>query len=131
MVKSNEKLAERIEQLVREHIADTRLTAQEAVERAFSTATPARSTPTKSATKSRAVVRRRPPAEVAALGERLYAAICASPGEGMARLAEEVGATVRNLHRPMTQLRSDGRIRSVGSRHLTRYFPMAAATASA
>jgi hypothetical protein len=130
MTKSNEDLAQRIEQLVREHIAESRRTAQEAVDRAFVSAIPTRSTPTKSTRKSRTPGRRRPPEEVAALGDRLYAAICANPGDSMARLADEVGATVRELHRPMTQLRRAGRIRSVGSRHLTRYFPMAAATMS-
>jgi hypothetical protein len=128
---SNEELATRIEQLVREHIAESRRTAQQAVERAFASTTPARSTRSKSATKSAAVGRRRPPEEVAALGDRLYAAICTNPGEGMARLAAEIGASVRELHRPMTRLRRAGRIRSVGSRHLTRYFPMAAEAASA
>ena len=132
---SNEELAQRIEQLVREHIAASLRAAQEGVERAFSGASPSptarRKPASRAATKSRAGGRRRPPEEVAAIGERLYAAICEHPGEGMARLAKEVGVTVRDLHRPMTRLRDDGRIRSIGSRHLTRYFPMVAGTASA
>src|SRR5690606_33052362 len=67
----------------------------------------------------------RSPDEVAALAERLYAAICAQPGAGMVALAKEVGASVRELHHPMTRLKARGRIRSVGKRRLTRYFPMA------
>jgi len=123
---SNEELAQRIEQLVLEHIAESRRVAEEALERAFASATP---TPPKarSATtsKRRTGGRRRPPREVAALGEKLYAAVCAHPGEGMAVLAKEVSASVRELHRPMTHLKNAGRVRSVGSRNHTRYFPMA------
>ena len=43
----------------------------------------------------------------------------------MAVLAAEIGSSPRELNRPVTQLRSAGQVRSVGQRHLTRYFPMA------
>ena len=66
---------------------------------------------------------RRASAEVAALGERLYEAVCAQPGETMSVLAPELGKTPRELHRPMMVLRRAGRVRSVGQRHQTRYFP--------
>ena len=125
---SNEELAQRIEQLVREHVAESRRVAQEALERAFSTACAAPvqavSAPT-SGRRRRAPERRRAPDEVAALAERLYAAVCAHPGEGMRLLATEVGSSVAELNRPMTNLKRDGRVRSVGERHLTRYFPKA------
>jgi hypothetical protein len=102
--------------------------AQEALERAFSAAcaapVKAASAPT-SGRRRRAPERRRAPDEVAALAERLYAAVCAHPGEGMRLLATEVGSSVAELNRPMTNLKRDGRIRSVGERHLTRYFPRA------
>ncbi len=41
----------------------------------------------------------------------------------MAVLAPAVGATPRELHRPMATLKRDGRVRSVGQRHQTRYYP--------
>ena len=63
--------------------------------------------------------------------ERLYRAVCAHPGETMAVLMEHVGASARELNRPMNQLKDAGRIRSAGSRNHTRYFPMAADAASA
>jgi hypothetical protein len=78
---------------------------------------------------SAAGFKRRPPAEIAALGERLYKAVCATPGETMSILAGQVGVAARDLHRPMTCLKRAGRIRAVGSRHLTRYFPMVKETA--
>ncbi len=60
------------------------------------------------------------------LSERLYEAVCANPGALMSVLAAQVGATARALHRPAMVLKRAGRVRSVGQRQLTRYFPMAA-----
>jgi hypothetical protein len=34
-----------------------------------------------------------------------------------------MGETVQTLQRPMAKLKAEGRVRSVGERHLTRYFP--------
>jgi hypothetical protein len=72
--------------------------------------------------------RRRPRSEIAALGEQFYRAVCAKPGETMAVLAAEIGSSPRELNRPMTQLKNMGQVRSVGQRHLTKYFPMATAS---
>jgi hypothetical protein len=47
------------------------------------------------------------------------------PGETMTVIAPTVGATARELNRPMLRLKQAGRVRSVGTRHATRYFPMA------
>lgn len=43
----------------------------------------------------------------------------------MVVLAADVGSSPRQLSRPMTQLKRLGRVRSVGQRHVTRYFPLA------
>ena len=121
---SNQALAERIERLVQEHIAATRKSDQEALERAFAAAAttqPARAP--RQATKTSGRGKRRAPAEVAALSERIYEAVCAKPGETMTVLAADLGASARELHRPMAMLKRAGRIRSAGARHLTRYFP--------
>jgi hypothetical protein len=115
-------LEERIEQLVREHIASMQRNAREALERAFAGATsprPGRVT----RGHGDGGRKRRAPTEVSAIGERLYRAVCARPGEGMGVLARELGASVRELHRPMALLKKAGRVRSVGQRSLTRYFP--------
>jgi hypothetical protein len=122
---SHQDLGERIERLVQQHIEASRQAAQQAVERAFaSTASPSVRARAPRPVRSAGGSKRRAPEEVAAIGERLYEAVCAKPGEGMAVLAAEVGGSVRDLHRPMTLLKRAGRVRSVGSRHLTRYFPM-------
>jgi hypothetical protein len=118
------ELDQRIEQLVREHIASMQRNAREALDRAFTAATSPR--PGKvSRGPGDSGRKRRAPTEVSAIGERLYRAVCARPGEGMGVLARELGASVRELHRPMALLRKAGRVRSVGQRSLTRYFPRA------
>ncbi len=121
---SSENLGRDIEKLVRQHIAATHKTAEEALTRAFASAARAPARGPRVA-KARKEGKRRAPEEVAALGERLYEAVCAKPGEGMVVLAADVGASVRDLHRPMTLLKRASRVRSVGERHRTRYFPMA------
>jgi len=120
----NQALAERIERLVQEHIAATRKSAQEAVERAFASAAGAR--PVRAGCQvvsRRGGGGRRAPAELAEVSERLFRAVCAKPGVGMTVLAAELGASARELHRPMASLKRTGRVRSAGARHLTRYFP--------
>jgi hypothetical protein len=128
---STQDLGRRIEQVVEEHIAESRRAAQEAVVRAFATANrrPSSAKSAPRATTGR-TFERRSPEEVAALGERLYGAVCTNPGAAMAVFAAEIGATVRELNRPMTLLKRAGRVRSVGARHRTRYFPMAGKVAA-
>lgn len=128
MMKTNTNwdLGARIEQLVEEHIAASRKAAQAAVERAFMLA----AKPAVRTEASRRAGKKRPSAEIASLGDRLYRAVCAKPGETMAVLAPMAGARARELHRPMTLLRRAGRVRAVGTRSTTRYFPMANAAGS-
>lgn len=124
---TNGNLGQRIEQLVREHIAVSRRAAQEAVERAF---TSAGALPERTPRRGVQGQKRRASAELAALGERFYKAVCAKPGEMMTVLAVDVGASARELQRSVTLLRRSGRVRVTGSRHLTRYFPMANGSAA-
>lgn len=119
---SHRDLEQRIEQLVREHIASIHRNTREALERAFAGGTSPRPGRVTQGTCCRPQ-QRRAPTEVSALGQRLYRAVCARPGEGMAVLAREIGASVRDLHRPMALLKKAGRVRHVGQRTLTRYFP--------
>jgi hypothetical protein len=120
-------LCERIERLVEEYISTTRNAAQAALDRAFATATTpsiGRSRPTAAPARSRRGSRRAA-AEIGTLSERLYETVCRMPGETMTVIAPSVGATAQELNRPMLRLKDSGRVRSVGTRHATRYFPMA------
>ena len=124
-----QELGAQIEQLVQDFIERARGTATAAVERAFSP-TPAvrarerRGAPAERGRRGRQVARRRSPQEMETLGERLYQEICARPGETMAVLAPAVGSRAVALQFPATRLKKAGRIRSVGQRNRTRYFPM-------
>lgn len=119
-----EQLERQIEQLIREHIAACRQRAADAVERAFETGRALPTRPRNTAMRP-TTGRRRPPDEMTALAERLYQAICARPGASMAVLAPALGSSSRLLNRPVRSLKRAGRVRSVGLRQETRYFPMA------
>jgi len=121
---NNENLAKRIEQLVREHIAASRKEARAALERAFAEAEREPAQRSQATKRTRQSKQRRTPEEIAALGERLYAAICETPGETMMVLAQELGVTPRELSVPVGRLKQAGRVRSAGQRSHTRYFPM-------
>lgn len=127
-MKTEQDLAEQIEDLVQAHVDRLWRSAAGAVERGFGR--PAKTTTTRregkraEPKKRRAPSRRREPEEVQALADRLHAAVMETPGETMAVLAERLGAGVRDLHRPMTNLKRAGRLRSVGTRNRTRYFPL-------
>ncbi len=131
---NRQDLCERIEHFVQEYIATTRAAAEAAVARAFAPpATTARSTSARARRPtdgSRSGVRR-PSDEIVMLSERLYEAVCKMPGETMMVLAPVVGATARELNRSMLRLKRAGQIRSVGTRHATRYSPMASEAARA
>jgi hypothetical protein len=120
-IKILEGLQEQIEHLVREHLGAQRRAAMAAVERAFTAAAMAnrKAVP-------RAIGVRRRASEVSALSQRLYDAVRAHPGETITVIAAHVGEPPRALHRPMFHLKREGRVRSAGQRHLTRYFPMTA-----
>ncbi len=109
--------------LVREHLAACEAAAEGAVRAALGRVS--KPTAKSSRRKSmRAPAPRRSPEVLADLQERLYQAICQHPGETMAVIGPVVGATAKELNRPATTLRRDGRVRSVGERHATRYFPL-------
>ena len=122
---TNHELVGRIERLVQEHISTTRKEVEEAVERAFALATTRAPTRAPRRVRASAEGRRRAPEELAALSERLHQAVCAKPGETMNVLSADVGASSRELHRPMALLKDASRVRSAGSRNASRYFPMA------
>ena len=125
---TGQDLEKRIEQLVREHIAAARQAVTAAVERAFAKAegesAQQRERPKQTTQRSR----RRRPDEVAALGERFYAAVCDNPGETMMGLAAALGVRSQERSVPVARLKRDDRVRSVGNRSHTRYFPMASET---
>ena len=124
--KTPEQLAGAIESLVASYIDEVRRSAQEAVDRSLSRAPtktrPARRGPGGDAEMGHPA-RRRSAEELGELCEALYESVCARPGEAMSVFADEAGLPVRALRRPMSKLKREGRVRSVGERNMTRYFP--------
>ena len=70
-------------------------------------------------------------AQLAALGERFYEALCAHPGQTMAVLAHKAGSSPDELRYPVVRLIRAGRVRRVGQRQTMRYFPSATAVEAA
>ncbi|MCK6538376.1 winged helix-turn-helix domain-containing protein [Myxococcota bacterium] len=129
--KNLDQLEAQIEQLIREHISECRRRAAAAVERSFASAAKKSGQAERPGRVARVTSRRRPADELEGLGARLYAAMCANPGAPMAAYAPVVGASTRELHRPAKLLKRSGRVRSVGERNATRYFPIPARSKSA
>lgn len=121
-----EELAAAIESLVSVYMDQVRTVAQGAVERSLSGSRTHRDR-LKPAPRRRSAPstpsKRRTAAEVDDLCAELCKLVRARPGESLAVLAEEMSVPASTLKRPMNQLRSQGRVRTVGQRHLTRYFP--------
>lgn len=121
------ELADAIESLVASYVNSVRESAQQAVERAIAnpiTSTRPSSPATKRATaKSRPIAARRTPAELEEICDGLYERVRAQPGVSMVELAEQLGSNTRSLERPMTKMKAAGRVRCVGQRNLTRYYP--------
>jgi hypothetical protein len=134
MTTSND-LPKQIEDLVRQHVDALRASAAAAVARAFA-AMPASlsarpSTPTRPVRPRKKAAPRRAPEELVVLGERFYAVLCQRPGETMTTLAPQVGVAPRVLQVAVARLRRAGRVRVIGKKQQTRYYPMVASSATA
>jgi len=118
------ELAGAIESLIGSYMAGVREAAQQAVDRALVRC--AGGLPPRGGRKASSLAPsagRRTPTELAGVCDALCDVVRAHPGASMVALAEKMGAEARTLQRPMATLRSTGRVRSVGQRHLTRYYP--------
>jgi hypothetical protein len=132
-VNSPEQLANAIESLVASYVDEVRQAAQQALERALSRAAAGRRSTKGSGDRPAArslTTKRRTAAQLNEACEQLCALVRARPGESIAALAAEMGTSPGALQCPMAKLRAEGRVRSVGERHLTRYFPAVVRTAA-
>lgn len=131
MTNTTSELGRRIEQVIAEHVAAAQREAQRAVAQAFGEAVAAgRPRVAGRAAETRRSSKRRASGDLLALGERFYGVLCRRPGETMAVLAAEVGASAKELHRAVARLKQGGRVRAVGQRSHTRYFPLSSSTAT-
>ena len=124
-----EQLADAIESLVSSYMDEVRLSAQRAVERSLTRTASSRACRSGSKNNdvervaARSAGKRRSQTELDELCDELCKRVRARPGESMVTLAEEMGLSMSALQRPMAKLRADGRVHTVGKRHLMRYFP--------
>ena len=122
--KTCEELSNAIEQLVTAYVREAQQSAVSAIERSFSRTpkkSPEQRTTEPPRTRRAWICRTRQ--ELDEIREKLYALICAEPGESMQTLAREMRLTSELLYLPMSKLKAEGRVRSVGERNYTRYFP--------
>lgn len=120
-----EQLAAAIETLVASYMGEVRLAAQQAVERSLGRSMVPHRPKVGGARRARpkSAGTRRTAAELDEVCESLCKLVRARPGESVATLADDMGVAAAMLQRPMAKLRAEGRVRTVGARHLTRYFP--------
>lgn len=119
-------LTDQIEKLVRAHITAVSVDAAAAVQRAFAAVDTELEKTVKKPRTARPG-RHRSKEEMEALGKRFYQELCQTPGAGIKALAAKVGVTSQELYRPVNNLKQAGRVRSIGQRQFTQYFPLAAA----
>jgi hypothetical protein len=110
-------------------ISASHAAATDAVDEAFGLTQQRRQTKTKPGSNRSALERapatpRRSAAEIKSLEENLLQTVSATPGESMNVLAPRVGATPSQLQVPIARLKNGGRIKTVGERQFTRYFPI-------
>lgn len=131
---STQELAAAIELVVASYMDSVRDAAQQAVSRALVSPVPARRRPAPAtratSAKPPTTSARRTPTELEAVCDALCERVRAQPGISMVELAEQLDSDVRSLQRPMAKLKSAERVRSVGQRHLMRYYPAVVRAAS-
>lgn len=129
-----EQLANAIESLVASYLDEVHQAAQQALQRSLCRQVGARRPAKVTGHRPhapRSEPKRRTAAELDATCEQLCALVRARPGEPVVTLAEEMGVHASTLQRPMAKLRAEGRVRTVGERHLMRYFPAVIRTTAA
>jgi hypothetical protein len=62
--------------------------------------------------------------EIVALEARFLAAVRSSPGQSMAKLAPQVGATPAELRVPVVRLKAKKQVKVVGQGRFSSYFPV-------
>jgi hypothetical protein len=119
------ELAGAIENLIGTYLDGVRAAARQAVERGLigSAGGGPPGGRGKFTARRTAIGNRRTSAQIGETCAGLCEGVRARPGVSMVELAAQLGATVVSLQLPMAKLKAEGRVRSVGQRHLTRYYP--------
>jgi len=127
MKATDQSFRTRIETIVEQLLATSHAAAIAAIDQAFDRGkipSKSKSVPSPKKNKTRTTVAYRTPKEMAEICERLLEMIRDQPGQGVAVLAPQLGMQTADLKTPLARLRQAGKIRSVGQRQFTRYFPV-------
>ena len=124
-MKNSADLTAQIENLVQAHLAAIRAEAAAAVARAFTEPTGSPGPRKRRMAAVTPTAPRRSREEIERLSDALLKFVEKKPGTMMATMAPQLGMAPRALQRPMELLKKAGRVRSVGQRGPTRYFPVA------
>jgi hypothetical protein len=122
------ELAGAIESLIASYIDDVRAAAEQAVTHGLAqqgqeVGRRSPKSPVRRSVETKSPSSRRTASALDEACQALCDLVRAQPGSSMVEFSEHLGSSVRELQRPMAKLRSDGRVRSIGERHLMRYFP--------
>ena len=120
---SRKSLEEKVEELIRAEMNSIRVSVAAAVERGLSATAGSRRPSPQRRARPKVQNKRRTAEEVAELETRLMEVVTTTPGETMATLVAETGATARELRVPVVRLKKAGRLRLVGQRQYAKYFP--------
>lgn len=127
MKQIEQQLVEEMTQAVERIVAASHAAATAALDRAFNRGRPSdrlggrRVSPNGEA---RRASRRRTREEMTGLEQKFHRVVCADPGQAMSVLATRLEMSPRDLQVPVARLKSSGRIKTVGQRQFTRYFPL-------
>lgn len=130
MKQIEQQLAEEITQAVERIVAASHTAATAALDRAFNRRRPSarrgvrRIDPNGD---SRSMRRRRTREEMTELEQQFHQIVCADPGQAMSVLATKLELSPTELQVPVARLKASGRIKTVGQRQFTRYFPLGTA----
>jgi len=128
MPSPEQQLHQDLEAAVQKFLLAQRAQLNATLDRAFGTAARTLAGPRQSSgRKSNApkLNKRRTADEFAALSERRYQVIVDNAGQGMVVLSQYMGVSPLHLQPAVARLRAAERIRTVGARQHTRYFPRA------
>jgi len=121
-------IEERVEQLVRDVMNELRSTAMAALSNALSSQgklSPEAPKPSKGTRKRKGVTApKRSEAQLEEIADKLYRAIEDDPGDTMLSYQGKLGMSQKELAVPLRRLKDAGRVRKVGERSDTTYFPM-------
>lgn len=131
--RTEEELHAAIDRLLLDYLSEVRRSvATRIMERQFQqddrilpSSTPQKQRPGKSASpRPRAARTRRSSDELRAIGLRLVNLIREDPGMGMSHYSDRLGVSPKDLWRPSVVMRKEKRIRTIGSKGATKYFPV-------